>query len=157
MNNGGPGRSPFVPPGGGRPQGPPPGGPFGQGPFAPAGAPQARTVPGYSAPPAPAQADLTPVGPPTALLVASGVLAAAGIAIGALFWAQWQSLIGWLLAGPIAIGVVALFSSKDTMRRTSAVYLRPGWIMGAYVAVMVLVAAGVLVGAFGFAIWVGRR
>ena len=133
MNNGGPGRSPFGPPGGGRPQGPPPAGPFGQGPFAPAGAPQARTVPGYSAPPAPAQA------------------------IGALFWAQWQSLIGWLLAGPIAIGVVALFSSKDTMRRTSAVYLRPGWIMGAYVAVMVLVAAGVLVGAFGFAIWVGRR
>ena len=52
---------------------------------------------------------------------------------------------------------MALFSSKDTMRRTSAVYLRPGWIMGAYVAVMVLVAAGVLVGAFGFAIWVGRR
>lgn len=101
--------------------------------------------------------DLTPVGPPTVLLVVAGVLAAAGIAIGALFWGHWQALIGWLLAGPIAIGVAALFSSRDTLRRTSAVYLRPGWIMAAYAAVMLLVTAGVIVGACGFAIWVGRR
>mgnify|MGYP001160629483 CR=1 FL=1 len=166
-SNDGRARSPFGPPGGG-PVGPPPG-PFGPGPFTPAGGQSpfgpgspGSGFPGSGTSPAPGPVgapttDLTPVGPPAALLAVAGTLAAAGTVVGVLFWDHWQALIGWLLAGPVAIGVVALFSSRDTLRRTSAVYLRPGWIMAAYAAVMVLVAAGVIVGACGFAIWVGRR
>lgn len=99
----------------------------------------------------------SPVGPPVALMVAAAVVAALGIVIGAVFWGGWLAGIGWLLAGPIAIGILAVFIATDTARRSAPIYLRPDWVSLAYAAVMVLVVAGVIVGALGFAFWVGRR
>lgn len=119
--------------------------PFGSSSSFPAG------LPGSVSP-----APLTPVGPPTVLLWTAGAIAVVGIVIGALGWGHWLSVIGWALAGPVAIGVAALFSAKDTERRTAPLYLRPDSISVIYAAVMVLVAAGVIVGALGFAMWVGR-
>jgi hypothetical protein len=91
------------------------------------------------------------------LLGVASAMAAIGAVVGAVFWGQWISAIGWLLAGPIAIGVLALFMSRDTLRRSAPVYLRPNWITAVYSVVMLLIAIGVVVSAFGFAIWVGRR
>ncbi|OOK63754.1 putative membrane protein [Mycobacterium kansasii] len=34
---------------------------------------------------------------------------------------------GWLLAGPVAIGVLAEFTRVDTQRRANAVYSAPRW------------------------------
>lgn len=100
---------------------------------------------------------LNPVGPPTALLVIAGALAILGTAIAVVFWGQWPSVIGWVLAGPIAIVMTGLFVTRDTQRRAEPLYLRPGWVSAAYTAVMALVVIGVIVGATAFAFWVGRR
>ncbi|NDK90757.1 hypothetical protein GYA93_14370 [Gordonia desulfuricans] len=123
--------------------------PFGPGSTAPAptGGP---AVPGGSTSTAPA-------GPPTLLIALTGLVAAIGIALGAVFWGQWIAGIGWLLAGPVAICILAMFISTDTSRRAQPIYLRPGWMSAAYTAVMILIVAGVIVGALGFAFWVGRR
>ena len=81
----------------------------------------------------------------------------AGICVSAVFWGSALCGLGWFLSGPVAIGIAALFITMDTSRRAQPVYLRPAWLTGMYAAVMVLVIAGVIVGAVGFAFWVGRR
>lgn len=164
--------NPFGPPPGG-PGAPPPGGrgaaplggPSPYGGQAPAGGGQSPFGPAAGGGGLPGGAPITPstpsstapAGPPTVLLIVAGVIAAVGIVVGAVFWGNWIAGIGWLLAGPVAIGVVAVFIAKDTARRAEPIYLRPGWITAAYAVVMVLVAAGVIVGALGFAFWMGRR
>ena len=166
MNPLGPG-----PTGSGAPQqpGPQAGGPFGgpaQNPFGgpapgPGQAPRGANQPGpFGAPGAPSGSSgesLEPVGPPLGILAAAALLAVAGIVVGAVFWGASLSSLGWLLAGPLAIGVLALFTARDTARRTAAVYLRPDWITMAYAVVIVLIAAGVIVGSVGFAMWIGHR
>lgn len=141
------GPGPSSPYGGGSPSGP------GTSPFGPAGG---ATAPG-GASIAPPSASSTPAGPPTPVLAGAAVAAAAGIVVGTVCWGSWIAGIGWLLAGPIAIGVVAVFIATDTARRAQPIYLRPGWITAAYAIVMTLIVCGVIVGALGFAFWMGRR
>lgn len=100
---------------------------------------------------------LDPVGPPTGILAAAAVLAVIGIVVGSVFWATPIAVVGWLAAGPLAIGVLAAFTSRDTSRRAAAVYLRPDWITAGYAVVIVLITAGVVVGSIGFAMWIGHR
>lgn len=80
-----------------------------------------------------------------------------GIAVGAIFWGQWPSVFGWLLAGPVAIIAAGFFVTRDTQRRAEPLYIRPDWVSVGYAVVMVLVAVGVIVGAVAFAFWIGRR
>ncbi|WP_161894557.1 hypothetical protein [Gordonia spumicola] len=135
--------------------GPPAGGvnPFGPTSSVPVGGPAPAPTP---APPSPS-GSLEPVGPPIGLLIAAAVLAVLGIAAGAVFWASPLSIAGWALAGPIAIGVLALFTSRDTARRSAAIYLRPDWLPLAYAMTMIVIAAGVVVGSVSFAMWIGHR
>lgn len=95
--------------------------------------------------------------PPTVLLSAAGAIAAAGLAVAVIGWQSWLALIGWALAGPLAIGVMGAFLGSDTRRRAEPIYVRPDWITIAYAAVAVLSAVGIIVGAIGFAIWMGRQ
>lgn len=110
--------------------------------------------------PAPSSASsgpLDPVGPPTGLLIAAAVLAVVGTVFGGVFWGSPLSIVGWALAGPIAIGVLALFTSRDTVRRSAAIYLRPDWLSLAYAVTMLIIAIGVVVGSVSFAMWIGHR
>jgi hypothetical protein len=61
-----------------------------------------------------------------------------------------------LLAGPVAIGVLAEFSRADTRRRTHAVYSAPRWVPNVYWAILVVCLLGIAVGAWHIALWAGR-
>lgn len=80
-----------------------------------------------------------------ALLLASALGAIPGLAITA-----------WVLAGPVAIGVLAYFIRADTAERARPVYAAPTWVRPAYVAALVLCGAAIVVAALRIAFWVGR-
>lgn len=63
---------------------------------------------------------------------------------------------GWLLAGPIAIGALAMYSRIDTKRRSDAVYSAPTWAGALYWAVLAACLVGIGVGAWQLALWAGR-
>lgn len=99
---------------------------------------------------------LTVAGPPVVLFALAFVLAAAGLVIG-LLWGPRVSaaFLGWLLAGPVAIGVLAEFSRVDTRRRTHAVYSAPRWVSNVYWAILAVCLLGIAVGAWHIALWAG--
>lgn len=130
--------------------GPPPSGGPGWGSVVPTG-----LIPG-GAPSTGAEGSLKETGPPLVILIAAGVVALAGIAIGAVFFSDALAIIGWALAGPIAIGLMGAFVRGDTDRRAEPGYLRPTWVGTAYALVALASFAGIAVGAVGFALWVGR-
>lgn len=66
------------------------------------------------------------------------------------------AIAAWVLAGPIAIGVLAYFIKADTPERARPIYAAPGWLRPGYVAVLVLCGLAVLVAALRIAFWVGR-
>ena len=94
--------------------------------------------------------------PPVALFALAFVLGALGLAIG-LVWGPRVSaaFAGWLLAGPVAIGVLAEFSRVDTRRRTHAVYSAPLWVPRVYWAILGVCLLGIAVGAWHIALWAG--
>lgn len=95
--------------------------------------------------------------PPVVLLAVAAVVAVVGIALAVVFWGSVLAIIGWAFAGPIAIGVLALFVAKDTSKRALPTYLRPDGIGLLYAGVAVLVIVGIALSAFSFALWVGHR
>jgi hypothetical protein len=99
---------------------------------------------------------LTVAGPPLALFALAFALAAVGLAIG-LAWGPRlaAAFAGWLLAGPVAIGVLAEFSRIDTSRRTHAVYSAPRWVPNVYWAILGVCLLGIAVGAWHIALWAG--
>jgi hypothetical protein len=104
--------------------------------------------------------------PGGSLLVARPPLALFGLAIalagaGAVVAGVWGSAlaaatVGWLLAGPFAIGILAVYTLVDTRRRTSAVYSAPSWTKAAYWTVVAVCMAGIAIGAWHLALWAGR-
>ena len=99
---------------------------------------------------------LTVAGPPLALFALAFALAAVGLAIG-LAWGPRlaAAFTGWLLAGPVAIGVLAEFSRIDIRRRTHAVYSAPRWVPNVYWAILGVCLLGIAVGAWHIALWAG--
>lgn len=95
--------------------------------------------------------------PPTPLLFVAGVIALGGLVAAVVGWQNWVALFGWALAGPVAIGVMGAFVGIDTRRRAEPIYVRPGWIGGAYATVALISGIGIIVGAIGFALWMGRQ
>lgn len=88
---------------------------------------------------------LIAIGLAVAAAVLAGVLALPGVAIGA-----------WVVAGPIAIGLIALFVIRDTWARSSGVYAAPGWVKPLHWAAIVVCLLCILVPAIRIALWVGR-
>ncbi|WP_072804089.1 hypothetical protein [Rhodococcoides yunnanense] len=116
-----------------------------------------------SPPPSPRALDSQPTsslsvaGPPTLYLIASGVLAFIGLIVGAVLGASGPvAVVGWVLAGPVAIGVLSAFTLLDTNRRARPVYTEPTWMKPAYWAVLVIAATGIIVCALRIADWIGR-
>jgi len=99
---------------------------------------------------------LTVAGPPVALFALAFACAAVGLAIG-LAWGPrvGAAFAGWLLAGPVAIGVLAEFSRVDTRRRAHAVYSAPQWVPNVYWAIVGVCLLGIAVGAWHLALWAG--
>jgi hypothetical protein len=94
--------------------------------------------------------------PPVALFALAFALGAAGLAIGLVSGARvTAAFAGWLLAGPVAIGVLAEFSQVDTRRRTHAVYSAPRWVPNVYWAILGVCLLGIAVCAWRMALWAG--
>jgi hypothetical protein len=99
---------------------------------------------------------LTVARPPMALFALAFALAALGVAIGLLWGPRLAAAFaGWLLAGPVAIGVLAEFTRVDTRRRTHAVYSAPRWVPNVYWAILGVCLLGIAVGAWHIALWAG--
>ena len=103
---------------------------------------------------------LPTAGPPLHWFAVALALAVAGVVlagIGALSGPNIATaLIGWLLAGPVAIGALALYTRVDTRRRTEAIYSAPTWAPTLYWAVLGVCLLGIAVGAWQIALWAGR-
>jgi hypothetical protein len=104
---------------------------------------------------------LAAAGPPLHWFAVALALAVAGVALAAIGSLTGgniaTALAGWLLAGPIAIGALAVYNRADTRRRTEAIYSTPTWTSTLYWAVLVVCLAGIAVGAWQIALWAGRQ
>lgn len=90
-------------------------------------------------------------------LIVAGVLALIGLVVGAALGASGPlAVVGWVLAGPVAIGVLSAFTLLDTNRRAMPVYAEPGWTKPAYWAVLAVAAIGIIICALRIADWIGR-
>ena len=67
------------------------------------------------------------------------------------------ALAGWLLAGPLAIGALAVYTRVDTRRRSESIYSAPRWATTLYWAVLVVCLVGIALGAWQIALWAGRQ
>ena len=131
------------------------------------------SAPGYAAPPGAPWAGApdasgfsttaTTIGrPPVVWLVGGLVLSSAAIATALLRGWSADGSIGlafaaWVAAGPLAIGLLAVHSVRDTQQRARPVYASPTWMPTLYRAVVVLAAVGVVVSAVDIALWAGRQ
>jgi hypothetical protein len=96
--------------------------------------------------------------PPLALFGLAIALAAAGVLIAGLWGsAVAAAAVGWFLAGPAAIGALAVYTLVDTRRRTDAVYSAPSWTGAMYWVVVAVCLVGITVGAWHLALWSGRQ
>lgn len=102
---------------------------------------------------------LTTAGPPLVWFAVALALALAGVALAgasALGGPMIAAAVGgWLLAGPLAIGALAVFSRVDTRRRTEAIYSAPTWTSTLYWVVLAVCLVGIAVGAWQIALWAG--
>ena len=101
-------------------------------------------------------------GPPLKWFGVALVMAAAGVVLalvsatggGGVFA---PALAGWLLAGPLAIGALAVYTRVDTRRRSESIYSAPRWASRLYWAVLVVCLVGIALGAWQIALWAGRQ
>jgi hypothetical protein len=105
---------------------------------------------------------LATAGPPLAWFAVALLLAAAGVVLaivsatggGGVFA---PALAGWLLAGPLAIGALAVYTRVDTRRRSESIYSAPRWATRLYWAVLIVCLVGIALGAWQIALWAGRQ
>jgi hypothetical protein len=104
-------------------------------------------------------AALTTAGPPLVWFAVALGLAVVGVGLAGLSALNGPMIAsavgGWLLAGPLAIGALAVFSRVDTRRRTEAIYSAPTWTSTLYWVVLAVCLLGIAVGAWQIALWAG--
>lgn len=104
-------------------------------------------------------AALKTAGPPVVWFAVALALAVLGVGLAALSALSGPMIAsavgGWLLAGPLAIGALAVFSRVDTRRRTEAIYSAPTWTSTLYWVVLAVCLLGIAVGAWQIALWAG--
>jgi hypothetical protein len=87
-----------------------------------------------------------------ALALGGALIAGIGALTGGLVA---TAMLGWLLAGPAAIGALAVFNRVDTRRRTEAIYSAPTWTTTLYWVVLGLALIGIVIAAWQIALWAG--
>lgn len=102
---------------------------------------------------------LTTAGPPLVWFAVALALAIVGVGLAGTSALSGPMIAaaaaGWLLAGPLAIGALAVFSRVDTRRRTEAIYSAPTWTSTLYWIVLAVCLVGIAVGAWQIALWAG--
>ena len=105
---------------------------------------------------------LATAGPPLTWFAVTLLLAMAGVVLAVISAASGggvlvPALAGWLLAGPLAIGALAVYTRVDTRRRSESIYSAPRWTATLYWAVLVVCLVGIALGAWQIALWAGRQ
>jgi hypothetical protein len=96
-------------------------------------------------------------GPPTPWIVAALIVALGGLSASLATDSILVSFFAWLCSGPVAIGLIALFTSIDSRRQAGAWYApKPSATWMRRLAV-ILGLAGVMLNAITIAFWVARR
>lgn len=94
---------------------------------------------------------------PVVWLAAAIGLGLAGAVVAWFFGdAIGPALAAWVLAGPLAIGLLAVHSLRDTALRTRLGYDRRPSATGLYTAAIVVAAVGIGLSAWRIAEWAGR-
>lgn len=95
--------------------------------------------------------------PPVVWLAVAGVVALVGAVLAIVAGGSAAfAVVAWLLAGPAAIGVLAVYTVLDTQQRALPVYAQPTWTRAAYGGVLAVAAVGILISAWFIADWIGR-
>ncbi|KJF19590.1 MULTISPECIES: hypothetical protein [Rhodococcus] len=135
-----------------------------------------RSSGGFNTPPAPNQHPGMPTGDsfsgagastvvqvrtaPTAWLAAAGAVATIGLIVAVVAFVVLDSgpvaVVAWILGGPVAIGLLALFTYRDTQARASAFYTEPLWVSSVTRVVLAISCIAVLISAWNIADWIGR-
>jgi hypothetical protein len=105
---------------------------------------------------------LATAGPPLKWFAVTLTLAVAGAVLALISAAAgggvlMTALAGWLLAGPLAIGALAVYTRVDTRRRSESIYSAPRWTATLYWAVLGVCLVGIALGAWQIALWAGRQ
>jgi hypothetical protein len=105
---------------------------------------------------------LATAGPPLKWFAVTLLLAVAGVVLAVISAASGggvlvPALAGWLLAGPFAIGALAVYTRVDTRRRSESIYSAPRWTATLYWAVLIVCLVGIALGAWQIALWAGRQ
>lgn len=105
---------------------------------------------------------LATAGPPLKWFAIALLLALAGVVLALVSVTSGggvllPALAGWLLAGPVAIGALAVYTRVDTRRRSESIYSAPRWATRLYWLVLTVCLIGIVVGAWQIALWAGRQ
>jgi len=98
-------------------------------------------------------------GPPVSWLIAAAVTAGIGLVLGALPVNSVAAYgFGWLLGGPAAIGLLAVFNLRRTDYQARFVYYgEPAWVGWLARSAIALSALAIVLDAFRIADWAARR
>jgi len=95
--------------------------------------------------------------PPIRWIIFAGAAALIGIVIAAVIGTVVPlAWVAWVLSGPVAIGLLAVFGLRDTKERAKSFYSSPSSTTWLYRSALVLALIGVVVSALRLAEWVGR-
>ncbi len=116
--------------------------------------PDARGADGFGGSGAPGAVVFS--GPPFGWLLGGVAAVAAGVCMAWLWALLPLAVVGWALAGPVGLTLVAWFVNRDNRARSSGVYLAPAWTGAAYWTCVGLCLVGVIAVAVRIADGVGR-
>ncbi|KAB1650296.1 hypothetical protein [Pseudoclavibacter endophyticus] len=104
-----------------------------------------------------APAPLEPVAAPTGWLFAAVALALVSGVVASVFGGiPLVAIICWALAGPVVIGLFAVYLMRDVRARAHLTYSPPTWGPMLYAAGLVVTFAAVVIASLQIAFWVGR-
>ena len=95
--------------------------------------------------------------PPLGWLVAALVVGLVGAVLAFFGDNPVVAVVAWALAGPGAIGLLAVFAQRDVGQRALPIYISsPGRTTALYWAAIAVAAVGIAVSAWYLALWAGR-
>lgn len=101
--------------------------------------------------------DIRVARPPLAWLIAGLAVALGGGFLGWLAPKVLVAALGWVLAGPVAFGLLAIFQNRDLRARSGGIYAEPGWLKFGYWLAVGLAVIAVTACAWRLADYIGRQ
>jgi hypothetical protein len=99
-----------------------------------------------------------PLGPPMYLLVVAGLCVVVSVLLGIVGHGKPAlAIAGWVIGGFLSVGLLALFTMRDSMRRADAWYMASDFANTLRSLLVAAAVVAVALNAFQFADWTSRR